>query len=155
VHLHYRKVRRTFDGSVTQAEGNLHMKIKRSHAVVVLMGLGVTGIIGASAASLGGITEDDLGADAEVVGSCDTDGVTVTWGTAAGAGQYNVTSATIGGIDVECNGQTLKVSVFDASNASLGSSANVTVDATSETVTFGGPVDAEAVVGVAVVISGA
>ena len=52
---------------------------RRRIAVAVIAGVGTFGVIGASAASLGGITGSSLGADAAVIGSCDTDGVSLTY----------------------------------------------------------------------------
>ena len=52
--------------------------IKKRIAVVVA-GVAIAGAGGASAASLGGIGGDDLGADTGAVGACDTDGIDVDW----------------------------------------------------------------------------
>lgn len=118
-----------------------------------------------SAATLGGITSDDLGADTSVVASCDTDGITVDYTTSydATAGLYEVTGVELGGIDEGCNGQAVKVSLSaDASEATPLEEATSTVvvagstpgpEDTTHALTFTG-VDAELVGFIAVVISG-
>jgi hypothetical protein len=49
--------------------------------VALLVGGAVFGTVFAVAASLGGITSSSLGADSAAVTSCDSDGVSVEWGT--------------------------------------------------------------------------
>lgn len=107
----------------------------------------------AAAASLGGLTVDNLGADANVVAACDTDGVTVNFGVAYQGGQYVVTDVTVGGIAAACAGQTLELTLFDSANTALGS-GSLTVAGASENVVIASQPSAQAVTGVAVVISG-
>jgi hypothetical protein len=49
--------------------------------VALLVAGGLFGTVFAVAASLGGITSSSLGADSAAVTSCDSDGVSVEWGT--------------------------------------------------------------------------
>lgn len=132
------------------------MKNMRKKSVAVLIGLAVTGLVGASAASLGGIESDDLGADVGVVGSCDSTGVDVAFTTAVDAGVIEVRQVNV--TDVEspaCDGQDFTVELLDASDASLGSRAGVVPAGGDFTTNFvSQDVDANAVVGIAITISG-
>jgi hypothetical protein len=126
----------------------------------VVLAVLVFSLIAASAASLGGVTTADLGADTEVVASCDEDGVDVDFGTPAysdTSGVYEVDSVTVSGIADACLGAAIAVTVADVSDASLGEgSGTVVADATDDntaTVSIT-PADAELVEKVAVVISG-
>lgn len=109
----------------------------------------------AMAASLGGLSAQQLGANTTVVAPCDTNGVNLTYTTGynATAGRYDVTSATVSGIAAACTGQNLALTLADSSFAALGS-GTATVTGASHTVTFTPTVNAEAVVRAAVVISG-
>ena len=111
------------------------------------------------AASLGGLTSNNLGADDSVVASCDTNGVTSTYTTAysstATAG-YKVNNVVIGGIADTCDGDNISVSLTGSGGTSLGEqTATVpTGVGTSSTVSFSGSnVLAESVTGVHVVIA--
>lgn len=109
----------------------------------------------AMAASLGGLSAQQLGANTTVVAPCDTNGVTLAYTTGYNptAGRYDVTSATVSGIAAACIGQTLALTLADSSFAALGS-GTATVTGANQTVTFTPSVDAEAVVRAAVVITG-
>ncbi|HIE21361.1 MAG TPA: hypothetical protein EYP73_02025, partial [Acidimicrobiia bacterium] len=85
--------------------------MRRKLTAIVLAVL-VFSLIAASAASLGGITTADLGADATVVAACDTDGVDVSYNTrySPGApGNYEVTSVVVSNIASACNTYTISV----------------------------------------------
>ena len=59
-----------------------HSAPKRSmkpRILALAAGLATFSVIGAFAATLGGVTSDELGADASVVAACDTDGVGVDY----------------------------------------------------------------------------
>jgi len=109
----------------------------------------------AMAATLGGITADNLGADASVVASCDTDGVTAAFTVAYDAtdARSEVTAVVVAGVDVACAGQNLTVTLTNAANAQLDA-ATVVAAAGSNTVTATTPADAEAVANVHIVITG-
>lgn len=102
---------------------------KRKVGIAVLAGLAITGIIGASAASLGGIDSDTLGADVGVVGSCDTDGVTVEYAVSfdSEAGEAEVDSVDIGSVNALCNGLTYDVTLLDGAGANIGDRQGVVV----------------------------
>ncbi len=89
----------------------------------VLAGLVVFGAVFASAASLGGITSGNVGADNAAVASCDTDGVTTAYTTSWDTtdDRYEITSVTVTGIANACDGKTLSVSLLDASSNQIGS----------------------------------
>lgn len=127
----------------------------RKKLTAIVLAVLVFSLIAASAASLGGITTDDLGADVDVVASCDSDGVTATFGTSydATSGEYLVDDVTIGGIAGACLNQAIEVTLTDSGDTALGTYSG-TVTGGSETLTTTDTVSAEAVEGIAVVISG-
>ena len=83
----------------------------RKKTTAVVLAVLVFSLIAASAASLGGITTADIGAEVDVVASCDTDGVTVSFGTTFDGTEYVVDSVTVSGIDAPCIGQDLSVTL--------------------------------------------
>ncbi len=90
----------------------------------------VFGAVFASAASLGGITSGQVGADDAAVTSCDTNGVTTSYATSWDTtdDRYEVTSVTVSGIAEPCDGRTLSVSLLDAvTNGNQIGSGSVTV----------------------------
>jgi len=130
---------------------------RRRRGAVVLLGIAAFGLAAASAASLGGLTSSSLGADNGAVTSCDTDGVTIAYGTPAydaTSGLYKVSTVTVGGIALGCSGKTVAVTLSDATNGSLGSgSAVIGAAATTANITLSTPANAKLVVGAAAVIS--
>jgi hypothetical protein len=112
------------------------MKNARKKSVAVLAGLAITGLIGAAAATLGGIRSDNLGADAAAVESCNTGGVDVayTYGYDADSAEYVVTEVTVSDIDTACVGQTIEVTLADVDGEELGDASD-TVSGTSVTLT--------------------
>lgn len=123
---------------------------------VVLLGLGAFGLAAASAASLGGLTTGSLGADNAAVASCDTNGVTLAYGTPtydATSGVYRVSTATVSGIAAPCVGKTVSVTLADSAGASLGGGSAVLTAGTSVTIPLSTSASAKAVVNSAVAIS--
>ena len=125
-----------------------------------LFGLTLFGTAMGSAASLGGISADGLGADDTIVASCDTDGVTTSYTTAysaSGTAGYKVATVTVSGLNNACDGDAIEVRLTGASNASL-ETINKTVEtdagSTSTTLNFTTSTLAESVTGVHVVVSG-
>lgn len=125
-----------------------------------LFGLTLFGTALGSAASLGGISADGLGADDTIVASCDTDGVITSYTTAyntTGSAGYKVATVTVGGLNNACDGDTIEVRLTGSSDSSL-EAVNKTVEtdagSTSTTLTFGSSTLAESVTGVHVVVSG-
>lgn len=83
-------------------------------------------LVAASAASLGGISRAGVGADVDVVASCDTDGVDVSylmrW--ASGRGEYELRRVIINGIADACLGQQISMTISQGANqVSRGPSA--------------------------------
>jgi len=122
--------------------------------LAVSAGLATFSVVGAFAATLGGISSDELGADASVVTSCDSDGVgvdyTVTYDTTDD--RYEVASVDVMGIDAGCAGQTISVTLANATTNLTAHSQ--TVAGTTETLTFATAPDAEDVTNTAIVITG-
>ena len=132
-------------------------KRRKRIGAALLAGAAALGVVGASAASLGGITSNSLGADTAVVGSCDTDGVTLAYtnGYDAALGRYQTTSVGVTGIAVACAGKSLLLTLKDATGVSLGTGTVASISGTSATVAMGGSgANANLVVGAAAVISG-
>jgi hypothetical protein len=126
----------------------------RRRTLAVAAGLATFSVIGAFAATLGGIDSDQLGADASVVTSCDTDGVVVDYNTDYDTtdDRYEVSSVDISGIDAACVGQTLSVTLADGTT-NLTEEDQVVAGA-AENVVFSVTPDAEAVTNTAIVITG-
>ena len=125
-------------------------------ALAVIVTATLLGVVAASAASLGGITSGNLGADTGVVASCDTDGVTLAYTNSYDAtlGRYQTTSVSVSGINTACNTKAISLTLKDASNVSLASGSG-TVAAGAATLTMSGSgANANVVVGAAVVING-
>lgn len=128
-------------------------------ALVALSAAG--GVTMASAASIGTVDADDLGAGVAMVASCDTDGVKTSFTTAYFAsspeGYHAVVEVVVSEIAAPCNGQDVHVTVTEAGGTELGSGsgevagteAHIPIDA------VGAALDAREVTGVSVVITGA
>src|SRR6478735_10873947 len=108
-----------------------HSAAKRSmkpRVMALAAGLATFSVIGAFAATLGGVTSDELGADASVVASCDIDGVgvdyTVVYDTTDD--RYEVASVDITGIDTDCATQTISVTLADSTTNLTAPSQTVT-----------------------------
>lgn len=139
--------------------------MKKRIFLALTLGLVVFGAVFAFAASLGGVTTADLGADDQTVASCDGNGVGVNWSTGAASpvyttdtvAGYKVNDVVVTGIDASCATGELKVTLTGASNAALGSvTAGGAIGATgTETVNFlSQKIPAESVTGVHVMING-
>ena len=125
-----------------------------------LFGLTLFGTAMGSAASLGGITAEGLGADDTIVASCDTDGVNTSYTTAyntTGSAGYKVATVVVSGLNNACDGDAIEVNLTGSGGSSLQTvSKSIETDAgsTSTTLTFGSSTLAESVTGVHVVVSG-
>ena len=131
--------------------------MKRRVFIAILAGLLVFAGVFAMAASLGGITSNDVGADNTAVASCDTDGVATSYATGWDATdkRYEITSVTVGGVNDACDGDTLSVSLTDSTGTQIGS-GSVTIPAsaaTSHAVTMSTAPSAQLTTGVHVLIS--
>jgi len=126
----------------------------RKKLIAIIFGLLVFSLVSASAASLGGVSTSDLGAEAAVVASCDTDGVTVDYTTTyvpGAPGNFEVASVVVTAIDPACDGFDIDIAVGDGSSE-LGNGSDV-VASGAATVAISTGVDAAAVTEVGVVIS--
>lgn len=124
--------------------------------IALAVGVAVFAAAYASAATLGGLNSDDLGADDSIVASCDTaGGVTTTYQTDYNqtAATYIVVSITISNVDAACAGQQIKASLTGASNAELTEVTAVAATGTN-VINVTDVVPAENVTGLHVVISG-
>ncbi len=132
--------------------------MKKSRVLMaVLGGLLAAGLIGASAATLGGLTGGGLGADDQIVASCDTDGITTSYTTAynATAQTYQVTAVNFSGVNAACNAKAASVSLrTGTTNLGTTNVASITVTGSAFAITLGAPVNASAVNGLSLVISG-
>ncbi len=117
-------------------------------------GLAVIGIAGLSlaAASTLSLTGSTLQAGTVDLTDCQTGDVAVEFAPAAfSAGVYRSAGVTLSGIDTDCDGKNLSVTVLLTSGQTdLGS---VTIDDTSEAFTFAAAIDAKTLEGVAAVIA--
>lgn len=144
------------------------MKIKsksmRKKSAAVLAGLAIAGAVGASAASLGGLNSDELGADTGAVASCDIDGIDVAYTTEFDEteGEYLVTEIVLSDVDEACDTQDVDLTVLRTNfevtpnevltslpfTAVADDTESITVDTSRNTVT------AESITGLAISISG-
>jgi len=120
----------------------------------VIAGLLVFGGVLASASSLGGVNSRALGSGATVVGSCDSDGVSLAYATAydAATSTYRVTAVTVSGIAAPCTGQGIEVSLRNAAGTTTVSTARTAVTGTSQTLAVSPTYDAAAVDSASVLI---
>lgn len=135
--------------------------MRSRRTILALLGsvLAFAAVVG-MAASLGGITSTNLGADDTVVASCDTDGVTTSYTSVyntTGTAGFKVDDVTVGAINDACDGDSMTVTLTGAANASLGQVTQaVPVNAAFTNVLdfVGQNVLAEDVTGIHVVITG-
>ena len=125
------------------------------YAIAAIAAIVAFGGFLAMAATLGGITAANLGADSSVIASCDTDGVTTSYTVAYDAtdARDEITAVTVAGVDAACAGQTLTVTLTDGSDVQLDQTS-VTAVAGANVVSATTPASAEAVENVLIVITG-
>ncbi len=116
-------------------------------------GVAAFAAVTASAASLGGVNAAGLGADTNVVASCDTDGVSVDYTTGYVGTEYKVTAVKLSGVAAACNGKAVAITLRGASG-SLGEVTGTRDTSTTQSFSLGTAVSASSVTGVAVVIAG-
>jgi hypothetical protein len=147
-------------------KSKMKMKSMRKKSVAILAGLAVAGAVGASAASLGGLNSENLGAETGIVASCDDNGINVDYTTVfdSDVGEYLVTAINLSDIDAACEGQAFSFTVLgDPAGESTVDSIllteqgpiNQTSGAQSITVAASPGLTAELVTGIAMSISGA
>lgn len=131
------------------------MKLRRK-MLAVLAGLLVFGLVSAAAATLGGLTVRSLGAESEVVASCDNDGIAVDWGITLQGVEYVVDSVELSDVAAACDGLNVEVTIFDGDspNNVLATVAGVADDSGSLSLTLGSPQPASEIHHIAVLIAG-
>lgn len=131
------------------------MKLRRK-MLAVLAGLLVFGLVSAAAATLGGLTVQSLGAESEVVASCDNDGITVDWGITLQGVEYVVDSVELSDVAAACDGLNVEVTIFDGDspNNVLATVAGVADDSGSLSLALGSPQPASEIHHIAVLIAG-
>jgi hypothetical protein len=132
------------------------MSSTRKRVTAAVAGAAVLGLGVASAASLGGLSSASLGAGDQVVASCDGDGMAVAYTNAydSVSGKYRTTSVTVSGIAAACAGQSMSVTLYDSTKASIGTGTATVGATTTQVVTMTPTAAADAVTGVAVVVTG-
>ena len=129
----------------------------RRMIIAALAGVTVFGSVFAMAASLGGVSSSKIGADNVAVGSCDSDGVSTSYRSAWDATdkRYEISAVTVSGVNDACDGQTLSVSLTDASGGQIGTgnAAIPSSASTSFSVSLGTAASAKLAEGVHVLIT--
>jgi len=76
-------------------------------------------LVGAAAATLGGLTGGTLGADDAIVAACDTDGIVVGYTTAysAAAQTYQVSAVNLTTVNAACNAKAASVTLRNGATA--------------------------------------
>lgn len=130
----------------------------KRNLIAAIVAVAVFGGTFAFAASLGGVTTGSVGDSATVVASCDTDGVTSTFGAPAWDAtgkRYGVSTLSLTSINAACDGDAVHVTLTDSSGAQIeeGSGTVGTPSTGTASVSFSTPVQASAVEGIEVVIA--
>jgi hypothetical protein len=132
------------------------MSSTRKRLTIALGGAVALGLTVASAATLGGLNSKSLGASDTIVSSCDENGVAIDYENSYDkvSGKYVTTAVNFSGVNSLCDGKTLNVTLKDG-NATALASATTTVALTNGSQRVAVPaVNAEAIGGAAVVITG-
>jgi hypothetical protein len=83
--------------------------MKKKLMIGLIAGTAVFAAVFGAAATLNGITTENLGAESTTVAACDPDGVSTSYTVAFGATEYEVTEVTVSGIADTCDGQDITV----------------------------------------------
>ena len=139
------------------------MRINRKGFALLAGGAAIL-VVGASAATLGGLTPSSLGANTTVVSGCQNGGLGVSWGTPAYSATgptYTVNSGTITGIAAGCITSPAKQFRLDVSTGAASSLASATgsfptsgAAPQSTAFTLSGAVDAQSITQVTLVVYG-
>ncbi len=130
----------------------------RKKIIAVIAGVAVFAAVSASAATLGGLETNDLGANSNTVKAQITAGVKVSWTTAYDAtlGGYKVTGATLAPVSTGTIPTTASVAITlkGASGVALGELTSSNGGSTWTVTPVGASIAANAVLGASVVING-
>lgn len=124
----------------------------------IVAGLTVFVATFAFAATLGGLTSGEVGAQNTAVSACDTDGVSTSYSAAAWDAtdkRYELRQVTVSGVSDACDGDVLKVTVTDSAGVQLSEGTLNPIPASTATsfaITLAASVAASSVEGVHVVI---
>lgn len=137
------------------------MRSKKRFIIGLVVGVAVFAAAFGMANTLGGLTTNTLGADDQVVGACDANGVTTSYDTnyfAAAPAGFKVIEVTVAGIANACDGKTIEVALTGSGGTAIEEqTSTVPSDVDEFTVDLAfSDVDslAEAVTGVHVMITG-
>jgi hypothetical protein len=110
-------------------KSKMKMKSMRKKSVAILAGLAVAGAVGASAASLGGLNSENLGAETGIVASCDDNGINVDYTTVfdSDVGEYLVTAINLSDVSPGCAGQTYDFTAIDGDGVIIFAAADGTL----------------------------
>jgi hypothetical protein len=121
-------------------KSKMKMKSMRKKSVAILAGLAVAGAVGASAASLGGLNSENLGAETGIVASCDDTGINVDYTTVfeittpanaetgdPATGEYLVTAINLSDVSPGCAGQTYDFTAIDGDGVIIFAAADGTL----------------------------
>jgi hypothetical protein len=122
------------------------MPSRRAFALVAAVA--VAAAVGASASSLGGLSDVGLGADGTVVGSCAQSGITSHFVLSSS----DVTAVALDGFPASCLGQTVYVTV--AGSAGAEAQASAALSGNTALLSLPHPVAVSAVTSLSLVISG-
>lgn len=106
--------------------------------ILLVIGAGVVaaGAVAASAASLD-LEANTLGTGTEVVVGCQSDPITVTWGTPTyNNNDYDISTVTLTGITAPCQGKAFKLALADAAGVALAQSTTPTTLAAASSTTI-------------------
>ncbi len=123
---------------------NLSARLRGPRGIVIAVGLGLLamGIVGASAASLGGLAPQQIGADSSVIQSCDDDGITVQWGGMAvqsGHTTFSYNQVLLSGVSGACDGADYSVTITNSVPTVLNTSTGtLSVSGGNATITLTG-----------------
>jgi hypothetical protein len=127
---------------------------RRRRVGAAVVAIGLVGVAGVSASSLGGLGTSKVGADQGSVASCDKNGISIFYGPITFDSTFNaftMKTFSVRKIARACRGRTLSVTLHDSSNASLAS-LSATVTAARANLTLGTPVRVSQIAGIAVAI---
>lgn len=131
------------------------MQTRKRLAIAVAGGATIFGGVYGLAASLN-LTSDSLGAAQTVVAACQATAMNATYAPSYSSSVpgYSVTTVTLTGLTSACYGKAYRVTLSDASNASLSEITGTTPSTGSTLAVSVSNVNAATIAGVAVVISG-
>ncbi len=118
---------------------------------------GAFGALTASASTLGGLRSTSLGASANVVASCDTDGIDIAYSENAynaGTNDYRTNAVTLSGVNANCQGKAFRLTLSNPTASLVETTGTVTAATGSQVVTLTSPVRSEDVTRTSLVITG-